>query len=93
LGPSYGGKIASFINLEDGNKNRANKYVAFKTDSKVLGIIKLPLTGNPNNSIGIISNPGEINHICASKNGKYILTAGNKDLSLNIWKIDYDGLD
>lgn len=57
-----------------------------------MGIIKLPLNGNPNNSIGLISNPGKINHICSTRDGKYILTAGDVDLSLNIWKIDYKGL-
>lgn len=57
-----------------------------------MGIIKLPLNGNPNNSIGLISNPGKINHICATRDGKYVLTAGDEDLSLNIWKVDYQGL-
>lgn len=58
----------------------------------MIGIIKLPLNGNPNNSIGLIANAGKINHICSSKDGKYLLTAGDVDLSLNIWEIDYDGL-
>lgn len=58
----------------------------------MLGIIKLPLDGSPHNSIGVLSNPGKINHICTSRKGEYILTAGGSDLSLNIWEVNYENL-
>lgn len=53
----------------------------------------MPLTGNPNNSIGFIANSGKINHICATKDGKHLLTAGDDDLSLNVWNIDFNRLE
>lgn len=51
------------------------------------------MTGNPNNSIGLISNSGKINHVCSTKNGKYLLTAGDEDLSLNVWEIEFNRLE
>lgn len=73
--------------------DQPKQYLAFHTKEKILGILKLPLEGNPNNSIAVISNPGDISWICTSRNGKFILTAGKNDLSLNIWNVDCSKLD
>ena len=67
--------------------------MTFCTGEKVLGITRLPLTGNPNNAIGIISNPKKINSHSISPNGKYIVTSGSKDLSLNIWTTSFSDLE
>ena len=92
LGPSFGGSITS-LKLLDNCINKKFSYLAFSTDYKVLGIIKLPLNGNPNNSIGLLSNPGKISHMCVSNNGKYVITSGGGDLSMNIFEVDYKGLE
>lgn len=67
-------------------------YLVFSTSEKVIGIIKLPLEGNPNNSIGLIAHSGKINHIEVSGNGNYVFTAGDGDISLNVWQVDYKAL-
>lgn len=92
LGPSYGDKITQLVKLNQEDSDHKNQFVAFSTKNKVIGVIKLPLTGSPNNTLGLISNPGQINCICASKDGRFLLTAGDNDLSMNIWEVDYQAL-
>lgn len=53
-----------------------------------MGIIKLPIDGNPNHSMGLISHPDDITGIGVSKDGRYLFTAGGDDYSVNIWAID-----
>ena len=36
------------------------KYVAYATESQVIGIVKLPLDGNPFKSMGVIAHPGKV---------------------------------
>jgi hypothetical protein len=52
-----------------------------------VGLIKLPLEGNPNSTMGLIAHPGEITDIAASSDGKFLMTAGGNDFSVNIWEI------
>lgn len=82
------GNSSEKINNEQNDKTQ--KYLAFSTNEKVIGIIKLPLDRNPNNSIAIIAHSGKISCMEPTKNGKYLLTAGDSDLSLNVWKVNYE---
>ena len=91
LGPCFGGPITILRNLNPKKKSNKYKYVAYATADKVIGIIRLPLDGNPHNYIGLIAVPGRLNHMSISPNGKYISTAGEGDL--NIWRVDYDILE
>lgn len=61
------------------------RYIAFRTDDKVIGLVKLPLDGSPNNSVSIIAHCGKINHFDVSNNGKLLFTAGDNDISVNVW--------
>lgn len=36
------------------------KYIAYTTNERVIGLTKLPLDGNPNKSIGLIAHPGVV---------------------------------
>jgi len=47
----------------------------------------LPLDGNPNSTMGLISHPGEITDIAVSSDGKFLMTSGGNDYSVNIWEI------
>jgi WD40 repeat protein/Ca2+-binding EF-hand superfamily protein len=69
------------------------KYLAFSTHDKVIGLIRLPLDGNPNNNVAIIAHSGKINYMEPTKDGKYLLTAGDNDLSLNVWRVGYEVLE
>lgn len=58
-----------------------------------MGLIKLPLEGNPNSTMGLIAHPGEITDIAASSDGKFLMTAGGNDFSVNIWEIQTEQLE
>ena len=91
LGPTYGGEIIRLRHLEI--KDNPDKYLVYSTRKKVIGIIKLPLDGNPNKTMGLIAHPNNVVDICVSKDGKYLFTCGGDDLSVNMWSIDVSPID
>ena len=58
LGPTYGGEIVKLKQLDI--DNNPDKYLIYATKKKVIGLIKMPLDGNPNKTMGLISHPGEV---------------------------------
>lgn len=86
LGPTYGGPINKFLVINE--DDAGDKYLAYSTAKKIVGIIKLPIDGNPNHSMGLIAHPDDITGIGVSKDGRYLFTAGGDDYSVNIWAID-----
>eukprot|EP00743_Colponemidia_sp_Colp-15_P001768 GILK01001931.1.p1 GENE.GILK01001931.1~~GILK01001931.1.p1 ORF type:complete len:943 (-),score=124.32 GILK01001931.1:124-2952(-) len=86
LGPTYGGAVTRLVNLPA--PNRSGRYLAYATRDKVVGIIKLPLDGNPNKTMGLIAHPGEVAEIACSHDGRYMLTCGGADLCVNMWAVD-----
>lgn len=78
LGPTYGGEINKLKKLEiDGN---GDKFLAYSTFEKVIGLIKLPLDGNPTKTMGLIAHPNEITDLCVTTNGRFLFTCGGSDL-------------
>lgn len=86
LGPTYGGEINKLKLLN--NEDRNEKYLVYSTNKKVIGLIKLPLDGNPNNTMGLIAHPDEVADICVSADGRFVFTCGGKDLAVNVWAVD-----
>ena len=43
----------------------------------MIGLIKLPLEGNPNHTMGLIAHPGKISDITATSDGKLLITSGD----------------
>ena len=86
MGPTYGGAInkLKLLNVED----RGEKYLLYSTEKKVIGLIKIPLDGNPNKTMGLIAHPEEVADVCCSLDGKYVFTCGGADLSVNMWEVD-----
>jgi WD40 repeat protein len=68
--------------------NIDEKYLIYSTSKKVIGLIKMPLDGNPNKTMGLIAHPNDIADFCASSDGKYLFTCGGEDLSVKMWAID-----
>jgi len=85
LGPTYGGEISRLKSLTQPN---GEKYLLYSTDKKVIGLIKLPLDGNPNKTMGLIAHPNQVQDICASSDGRYVFTCGGEDLAINMWHVD-----
>ncbi|KAI9143988.1 hypothetical protein BKA69DRAFT_899625 [Paraphysoderma sedebokerense] len=67
--------------------------MCFSTAEKVIGLIKLPLDGNPHKSAGLIAHPGEISNVVVSHDGKYLLTCGHNDCTVNLWSVNTDALE
>ena len=65
-----------------------DKFVVYKTQNKVVGLMKLPLDGNPNKTMGLIAHPDQIVDLTATTDGKFVFTAGGTDLALNMWSTD-----
>lgn len=91
LGPTYGGEIVKLKKLDI--DNNPDKFLIYATKKKVIGLIKMPLDGNPNKTMGLIAHPAEVEDICASSDGKYMFTCGGEDLAVNMWSIDVTPID
>ena len=84
LGPTFGGPINKMKVLED----ETGKYLAYSTHSKVVGMVKFPLDGNPQRSMGLIAHSNEVTDIVVSHDGRYVFTAGGRDFAINQWTLN-----
>eukprot|EP01022_Parablepharisma_sp_SALTPOND_P001089 TRINITY_DN105565_c3_g1_i1.p1 TRINITY_DN105565_c3_g1~~TRINITY_DN105565_c3_g1_i1.p1 ORF type:complete len:984 (+),score=100.01 TRINITY_DN105565_c3_g1_i1:379-3330(+) len=75
LGPVYAREVTKTKLIDNGE---GEQYLAYATESKVIGLIKLPLDGNPHKTMGLIAHSGKIADLCVSKDGKYLFTCGGK---------------
>jgi WD40 repeat protein len=93
LGPTYGGPIDKMLYLKRREED-SNKYVAYTTAEKIAGIIKLPLDGNPNKTMGMIAHPGKICSMSATNDGKFLFTCGADDIGIiNMWLVNYAAIE
>lgn len=86
LGPTYGGELNKMKLLDQGNPK--DQHLLYSTSNKVIGLIKLPLDGNPQKTMGLIAHPDDVQDICCSSDGKYVFTCGGDDLAVNMWSVD-----
>lgn len=59
-----------------------NQYLAYATQEKVIGLIKIPLDGNPYRAMGLIAHSGTVSCITSSADGRLIYS-GNFIYCLN----------
>lgn len=88
LAPSFGGVINGLHPIPLGSPELSGRYYAFSTSERIVGLGCLPLTGDPNESMGMVAHPRRISCMAVSKDGKYLFTGGGSDLSVNMWDID-----
>jgi Ca2+-binding EF-hand superfamily protein len=95
LAPTYGGTINKVFVLPErhGATIVPSEYLVYGSYERVVGLVKLPLDGNPNKSMALIAHPGEISCICSSFDGKYLLTAGGSDRSVKLWTVNTNALE
>eukprot|EP00727_Mastigamoeba_balamuthi_P001939 m51a1_g11742 hypothetical protein (841) ;mRNA; f:151348-154453 len=86
LGPLFAGPISRMISIPGSDPKL--RCLAYSTAEQVIGLIKLPIDGNPNNVMGIVAHAGEITGIAATYDGKWLLTTGGTDQSLYAWRVD-----
>lgn len=95
LGPTFGGPIRKLLilNPNDIKNEYQDKYLAYATKDKVVGIIKLPLDGNPNKTMGLIAHPDKIVGIASTSDGKHFFSSGGDDYAINVWNVDFLALE
>ncbi|EKX39032.1 hypothetical protein GUITHDRAFT_114910 [Guillardia theta CCMP2712] len=91
LGPTFGPPPHRLLTLPPDEQGK--QYVVYATPHKVVGLIKLPLDGNPNCSMGLIAHAGEVAEMCASHDGKLVLTTGGSDCGIFLWEVDPSALE
>lgn len=90
--PSFGGVIDKLALVGKGFTD-ANPYVAFATSEKIVGLARLPLTGNPSKMMGLVAHPGAVSSIACSFDSCFLFTSGGLDLSINMWLIDVSSFE
>lgn len=84
LGPCFGGPIVNMKVLP--GKDKDKRLIAFTTKEKIMGLMCLPIDGNPYRYMGVIAHPGTIKDMKPTANLNYIFTTGGNDYTINIWK-------
>ncbi|CBJ27265.1 flagellar associated protein [Ectocarpus siliculosus] len=91
IGPTFGGpinRLEQINNIHTDGQSRPTEFVAYGTAEKVVGLVQVPFDGNSHKMMGLIAHPGEISSLSVSGDGNYLITAGGKDLTVNVWKIN-----
>lgn len=90
LGPTYAGPISSMVMF----RSAASKehHMAYATKERIVGLVAMPLDGNPEKSMGLIAHPGPIAAMDVSYDGRKMLTAG-PDGIVNMWTLSTTSLD
>ena len=101
LGPTYGMSALNSLSMlpkhggnsgENGGSMDA-QYCVYTTPEKVVGLMRLPLDGNPNSSMGLIAHAGAVVGACISYDGSMVLTTGGLDYGIMAWQVDTSALD
>lgn len=87
LAPTFGGPL-TFMRVVPVKKGSDTKCLVYGTKEKVVGLVQLPLRGDPCSSVGLLAHPGAIHSFAISYDGQYLFTAGGEDQSMLQWKID-----
>jgi WD40 repeat protein len=95
LAPTYGGPINKLFVLPKrvGSEIAPSQYLVYSTHEKCVGLVRLPLDGNPNKAMALIAHPGQISGLVSTFDGKYLLTAGGADRSVNLWSVTTEALE
>ncbi|TPX48567.1 hypothetical protein SeMB42_g01502 [Synchytrium endobioticum] len=92
LGPPIPGKVA-WMELLPPVQGSSLRYIIFRSDRKYIGLIKLPLDGNPYRTATVLAHPSAISSCSVSVDGSRVLTCGLNDGAVHLWKIDYGALE
>lgn len=76
-----------------GVQTGVSDLLAYSTRSRVLGLVKLPLDGNPNKLMGFIGHAAEISALVGTSCGRYVFTAGGEDPTVCMWRVRPSVLD
>jgi WD40 repeat protein len=60
---------------------------------RTIGVIKLPLDGNPETSLSVLAHPGRIAAVASTFDGSLFLTAGGEDRTVLMWSFSKPAFD
>lgn len=87
LCPTYGGPVNRLLPVTQMTPSGPKQYAIYTTHEKIVGLVKLPLDGNPRKAMGLLAHPMEISCATVSFDGLFLFTAGGRDCSVNQWAI------
>ena len=88
MGPTFGGPVVWLEAVPRSPGCAEAEFFAYATSDRVIGLCRLPLDGNPDGSMGVIAHPGRVAAAAVSHDGRYLLTSGGADLTVNVFEID-----
>jgi WD40 repeat protein len=95
LGPVYAREVVKvkLMSFKESETGEDIQYLAYATESKVIGLIKLPLDGNPHKTMGLIAHSGKIADICISHDNRYMFTCGGKTFRYKKGNTSVEGIN
>jgi WD40 repeat protein/Ca2+-binding EF-hand superfamily protein len=88
LAPSFGGDLTRMTFIE-----QSHDSIVYATDQCVLGLVLFPLTGNPNESMGLIAHPTQIERIVMSRDESRVLVCSGADNYIGVFTVKPEHLD
>ncbi|KAJ4454974.1 putative flagellar associated protein [Paratrimastix pyriformis] len=59
----------------------------------VVGLMKVPLDGNLNNTMGLIAHPGQVADAAFTADARYLITLGGADFTANVWRVNFRAME
>ena len=93
LAPTFGGPVNRMVPLRTpgsagaGGDDSDTEYMLYSTASKVIGLLGLPLDGNPHRTMGLVAHPRAISGIASSYDGRFVVSSGGDDMTVNLWTV------
>lgn len=87
LGPTFDNPIERMELLEPYPSSDSQRLLAYTTGDQV-GLVMLPIDGNPHRTTVLIGQAGGINRLATSFDGRYVFTAGGP--SVHMWAVNAD---
>eukprot|EP00899_Mesostigma_viride_P015439 jgi/Mesvir1/23897/Mv10681-RA.1 len=91
LGPTYAGPCTSLQVMK--SPTTSLPYLVYGTAEKVVGLLKLPLDGDPTKGMGLIAHPGAISAVGVVHDASLLITCGREDGVVNLWDIQASVLE
>ncbi|KAH9599632.1 WD40 repeat [Trypanosoma melophagium] len=87
LSPTFGGPVVEMFTVPTNQENNT-PCLFYATREKVIGLMQLPLEGDPCMSTGVLAHPGSITSVTKSFDGAFVFTAGGEDQSVMQWRVN-----
>jgi cilia- and flagella-associated protein 251 len=68
--------------------NNGIECMLFALRERVVGLMLLPMTGNPHESMAVIGHPGDVAGVAVCGGGSFVVSCGGHDGSALVWQVD-----